>query len=199
MFGSLVGLQKSGNKKMADVGKAAAIAQATIQMYTAATGAYASMSSIPYVGPALGAAAAAAAIAAGLANISSIRSQSAGFMTGGYTGNAAANEVAGVVHGREYVMDAAATSRIGVSNLKALQSGAAGVQRNGAAAGTASNANAQAAAPAAAPIVNTNVSAIIVSSKEQAMASLKSTEGRAFIIETIEQNRSVVAKIMGAA
>jgi len=199
MFGSLVGLQKSGNKKMADVGKASAIAQATIQMYTAATGAYASMSSIPYVGPALGAAAAAAAIAAGLANISSIRSQSAGFMTGGYTGNKAANEVAGVVHGREYVMDAAATSRIGVSNLKALQSGAAGVQRNGASAGTASPANAPAAAPAAAPVVNTSVSAIIVSSKEQAMASLKSTEGRAFIIETIEQNRSVVAKIMGAA
>ena len=33
------------------------------------------------------------------------------------------NEVAGVVHGREFVMDANATSRIGVDNLKALQQG----------------------------------------------------------------------------
>ncbi len=53
-------------------GKAASVASATIQTYEAATGAYASMASIPIVGPALGAAAAGAAIAAGLANVKSI-------------------------------------------------------------------------------------------------------------------------------
>ncbi len=53
-------------------GKAASVASATIQTYQAATGAYASMASIPIVGPALGAAAAGAAIAAGLANVKSI-------------------------------------------------------------------------------------------------------------------------------
>jgi tape measure domain-containing protein len=194
-FGNLAQLQKSGNKKMAAVGKAAAIAQAMISTYQSATSAYAAMALIPYVGPALGAAAAAAAIAAGLANVQQIRSQNAGFKEGGYTGSIGVNEVAGVVHGREYVMDANATARIGVANLQALQAGAAGVQRNGEQAGAASVGNAPAAAPA--PVVNTSFNAVVVQSKEAALAGLKSSEGQAFIIETIEQNGSTVAKIVG--
>ena len=194
-FGNLAALQKSGNKKMAAVGKAAAISQAMISTYQSATSAYAAMASIPYVGPALGAAAAAAAIAAGLANVQQIRSQNAGFKEGGYTGSIGVNEVAGVVHGREYVMDANATARIGVANLQALQAGAAGVQRNGEQAGAASVGNAPAAAPA--PIVTTSFNAVVVQSKEAALAGLKSSEGQAFIIETIEQNGSTVAKIVG--
>lgn len=194
-FGNLAALQKSGNKKMAAVGKAAAIAQAMISTYQSATSAYAAMASIPYVGPALGAAAAAAAIAAGLANVQQIRSQNAGFKEGGYTGSIGVNEVAGVVHGREYVMDANATARIGVANLQALQAGAANVQRNGEQAGAASVGSAPAAAPA--PIVNVPFNAVVVQSKEAALAGLKSAEGQAFIIETIEQNGSTVAKIVG--
>lgn len=194
-FGNLAALQKSGNKKMAAVGKAAAIAQAMISTYQSATSAYAAMASIPYVGPALGAAAAVAAIAAGLANVQQIRSQNAGFKDGGYTGSIGVNEVAGVVHGREYVMDANATARIGVANLQALQAGAANVQRNGEQAGAASVGNAPAAAPA--PIVNVPFNAVVVQSKEAALAGLKSSEGQAFIIETIEQNGSTVAKIVG--
>lgn len=54
--------------------KAAAIANTTVKTYESATGAYAALSSIPYVGPALGAAAAGAAIAAGMANIAAIKS-----------------------------------------------------------------------------------------------------------------------------
>jgi hypothetical protein len=81
-FGSLAELQNSGNKKMAAIGKAAAIAQTTISTYQSATQAYAAMSGIPYVGPALGIAAAAAAVAAGLANIAKIEGV-AGFATGG--------------------------------------------------------------------------------------------------------------------
>tara|TARA_R110001583_G_scaffold166635_8_gene319414 strand:+ start:2651 stop:4603 length:1953 start_codon:yes stop_codon:yes gene_type:complete len=57
-------------------GKAMAITQATIDTYKGATSAYASMSGIPVVGPALGAVAAAAAIAAGLANVKAITSAS---------------------------------------------------------------------------------------------------------------------------
>lgn len=56
------------------IGKAAAVAETTINTYKAATGAYASLASIPYVGPALGAAAAAAAVVAGLANVKKILS-----------------------------------------------------------------------------------------------------------------------------
>lgn len=46
-----------------------------------------------------------------------------GFASGGYTGNGGVNDVAGVVHGKEYVFDAATTSRIGVGNLDAMRSG----------------------------------------------------------------------------
>lgn len=82
-FGNLAQLQKSENSKIAAIGKAAAITQAVINTYQAATAAYSSMAGIPYVGPALGAAAAAAAVAAGMANVAQIRSQPVGFMTGG--------------------------------------------------------------------------------------------------------------------
>ncbi len=47
----------------------------------------------------------------------------AGFESGGYTGNGGTSEVAGVVHGQEYVMNAAAVSRIGVSTLDACKVG----------------------------------------------------------------------------
>ena len=46
-----------------------------------------------------------------------------GFATGGYTGNMGINQVAGVVHGQEYVLNAKATKRIGVSNLERLNRG----------------------------------------------------------------------------
>ena len=62
---ALVSLQSSSNKKMAAVGKAAAITQATIDTYKSAVEAYSAMAGIPVVGPALAVAAAAAAIAAG--------------------------------------------------------------------------------------------------------------------------------------
>lgn len=69
---NLASLQNSSNKKMAEVGKAAAIAQATIDTYKAANAAYSAMAGIPVIGPALGAAAAAAAIVAGLNNVAQI-------------------------------------------------------------------------------------------------------------------------------
>jgi len=62
---------KSGKEKA----KKLAIAQAMINAYTAATGAYASASSIPVVGWILGPVAGAAALAAGLANVSKIKGQ----------------------------------------------------------------------------------------------------------------------------
>jgi hypothetical protein len=52
-----------------------------------------------------------------------------GFSTGGYTGNMGVNDIAGVVHGKEYVLNAAATKRIGVDNLNAMNRGA-GVGNN---------------------------------------------------------------------
>lgn len=137
-FSGLEGLAQSSNKNLARIGKAAAISNAIIDTYKSATGAYAAMSSIPYVGPALGAAAAAAAIAAGMANVQAIRSQ--GYQAGGYTGNMPTTAEAGVVHGQEFVMNANATAAHGVGGLQALQDGSASIVANsqlgGAAAGT---------------------------------------------------------------
>lgn len=66
------------NKAMFAVSKAAAIAQAVINTYQAATGAMSAMSAIPIVGPALGIVAAAAAVAGGLAQVANIRNQQMG-------------------------------------------------------------------------------------------------------------------------
>ena len=65
-------LQNAKTKELAAVGKAAAIATATVDTYKAANAAYSAMAGIPIVGPALGAAAAAAAIATGLMNVGKI-------------------------------------------------------------------------------------------------------------------------------
>jgi hypothetical protein len=45
------------------------------------------------------------------------------FASGGYTGNIPTTAIAGDVHGQEFVMNAAATRRLGVPFLEALQSG----------------------------------------------------------------------------
>jgi len=60
--------------KESAVGKAAAIASATISTYQSATDSYKSLSGIPVVGPALGFAAAGVAIASGIANVKKIAS-----------------------------------------------------------------------------------------------------------------------------
>jgi hypothetical protein len=64
-------------------GKAMAITQATIDTYKGANAAYASMASIPYVGPVLGGIAAAAAIASGIKNVQAIASSGEGGGGGG--------------------------------------------------------------------------------------------------------------------
>lgn len=137
VFTSLTALQGSENKKQAAIGRKAAIAETVINTYKGATAAYSSLASIPYVGPILGAIAAGAAIAAGLANVQKIKSQ--GYQQGGYTGNLPVDEAAGTVHGREYVFDAPATSRIGVANLEALRRGRVPVQSLGRDEGQASS------------------------------------------------------------
>lgn len=45
------------------------------------------------------------------------------FDRGGYTGNAPTTAATGIVHGQEFVFDAATTSRIGVDNLEAIRRG----------------------------------------------------------------------------
>jgi lambda family phage tail tape measure protein len=53
------------------------------------------------------------------------------FASGGYTGNGAANQAAGIVHGGEFVFSKKATSRIGVNNLEAMHNRAKGYADGG--------------------------------------------------------------------
>jgi hypothetical protein len=188
IFGNLATLRNSANKKTAALGKKAAIAQAVINTYEGATAAYKSAANIPYVGWIMAPIAAGAAVAAGMAQVNAIRSQDTGFKAGGFTGNIPQNEVAGAVHGQEFVMNAAATSRVGVSDLQALQKGAASVQRN---ADTAANNTAQMSGNnAAAPVVvpAPNIKMINVSSMEEARNYANSAENEEVILNVLAKN-----------
>lgn len=53
------------------------------------------------------------------------------FASGGFTGHMPADQIAGFVHGREYVFDAETTARIGVGNLDAIRAGVRGYTSGG--------------------------------------------------------------------
>lgn len=123
-FGSMVDMLKSAGdeqsaiyKTMFAAEKAFAIASAAVQIPDAMSKAL----NNPF--PAnIAAMANVAALGAGIiANIKSV--SDVGFATGGYTGNMGRADIAGVVHGQEYVLNASATKRIGVDTLNALNSG----------------------------------------------------------------------------
>lgn len=83
------------------------------------------------------------AAAIGLAAVIAALAFSGGFKEGGYTGGGGVNDVAGVVHGKEYVFDAAATSRIGVPTLEAIRAGRPIPGESGAAAPSSGSATTQ--------------------------------------------------------
>lgn len=116
-FGTLAQLQSSGSKELFEIGKAAAIAQATID---GIAGVQKALGSLPP--PYSFAMAGAVALVAG-ANVARIASTSyGGFKDGGFTGNVGTSEVAGVVHGKEFVLNANATAR-NRPMLEAMNSG----------------------------------------------------------------------------
>lgn len=113
-FGEQSGIYKA----MFAIEKGIAIARSVMAIQTALASATASLpfpANLPVI------AAVAAQGASIISNIKSVSMQ--GFKTGGYTGGYGTSEVAGVVHGQEYVMTAEATKRIGVGNLNAMNSG----------------------------------------------------------------------------
>lgn len=113
-FGNLAALSSSGNARIAAIGRAAAVTQATIDGVLAVQKALAAPPGWPYN--------AAQVISVGVsaaANVAKI----AGFEQGGYTGNTGTKEIAGVVHGKEYVVNADATARNRAA-LEAMNAGA---------------------------------------------------------------------------
>lgn len=116
MFKTMIGEQSGAYKVMFAVEKAAAIARSIMAIQTG----IAQASALPF--PAnLGAMATVAAQTASI--VGNIKSVADGFYTGGYTGNIGTREVAGVVHGQEYVLNAEATKRVGRGTLDALNNG----------------------------------------------------------------------------
>jgi tape measure domain-containing protein len=114
LFDTLSTLSSSGNKRLAAIGKAAAIANATMKAYEAINVALALPFPMNYL----------QAAAVGLQAFANIRAiQSAGFMAGGYTGDMPTNQVAGAVHGKEFVSNAGATRR-NRAMLEAMNAGA---------------------------------------------------------------------------
>ena len=115
-FGQLSTLMKSNSREAFEIGKAASVAQALINAYEAINKAW----TLPYP---FNIAAAAAVGAATFANVRAIAStQMGGYAGGGYTGNGGRGDVAGVVHGREYVVNSNATARHRAT-LEAMNSG----------------------------------------------------------------------------
>lgn len=180
LMDNLVSLQSSNIKELATIGKAAAITQAVINTYEGATKALAQ-------GGFYGAIMAAAVVAQGMAQVAAIRSQGTGYMTGGYTGSGAQGQIAGVVHGQEFVMNAATTNRVGVENLQALQSGAATVQRPGE----------QAASGGGNQTVNAGNNVRIVNVIDPAIVGdfLSSSEGEQVFTNVIQRNSEVIKQI----
>lgn len=117
MWDGLVALSSSGNKKLAAIGKAAAIAQATIDGINAVQKA---LSAFP---PPFNIAAAALVGGLAAANVAKIAGVK-GFRDGGWTGSGGVGQVAGVTHGQEFVVKAgpAAANR---AELEAMNAGRA--------------------------------------------------------------------------
>ena len=115
--GTFAGEQSGIYKALFAASKAFAIADAVIKIQQG----IANAAALPF--PANLAAMGTVAAATGSIVSTISGTQMSGFQSGGYTGNVGTSQVAGVVHGQEYVMNAEATRRIGVGNLERMSSG----------------------------------------------------------------------------
>lgn len=119
---------QSATNKSAQASAAGAMSlNASAMSIAAGINAYASAAAIPVTGFLAAPAASATAIAATAPMAAAVGSLAtsalAGYQQGGYTGGGGVGDIAGVVHGQEFVFDAAATRRIGVDNLESMRSG----------------------------------------------------------------------------
>lgn len=115
-FRSMASLSQSENKKLAAIGKAAAIADATIQGFVAVQKA---LAAFPPPFNFIAAAGVGVVTAANIANIAGV-----GFAQGGYTGPGGVNQPAGTVHKGEVVWSQADIRKAGgVGAVEAMRTG----------------------------------------------------------------------------
>lgn len=124
---SVLGDIKNHFGEQSKIGKAAAIAEATINTYRAAQAAYAAMIGVPVVGPVLAPIAAGVAVAAGLKNVQEIAKTPTTFFHGGDTGNQSFGSrdqygpvSPGMVHNNEFVIPKSFRSDPSVANTESL-------------------------------------------------------------------------------
>lgn len=162
--------------------KAFAVAQALMNIPSTYSKTVEAVSGIPlvgpYIAPAMGAAAAALQVAQA-ASIKSVNMQ--GFKSGGYTGNYGTSEVAGVVHGKEYVLNAEATKRVGINTLNAINNGGTIQAEKQAQA----NAKVQAANPQP---IESNVRVGIFDDRADMMNQMYGREGEKIVMYHLKRN-----------
>lgn len=105
-----------------------------------------------------------------------------GFKSGGYTGNYGTSEVAGVVHGKEYVLNAEATKRVGINTLNAINNGGS-IQAEKQAQANAKVQGGQA------PNVNLNPNFVIVDEREKLGNYLFGPDGKKAFVKFFKQNK----------
>ncbi|MGN7670812.1 tape measure protein [Acinetobacter baumannii] len=120
MFGAILGESSTAYKTLFATQKAFALAQAGMNVWKAASDAFTNAQGT--VWNKLAEAAIATAKSSSFVTLIQAATPQ-GFSSGGYTGNMGRGDVAGVVHGQEYVLNAAATKRVGVDTLNAINSG----------------------------------------------------------------------------
>ena len=120
MFSAMLGESSSAYRALYEAQRSFALAQAGINIWKSASDAYANEPGT--VWQKIGAAAK-ATLDQGTFVAMIQAATPKGFEIGGYTGSGGRKDVAGVVHGQEYVLNAAATKRVGVGTLDAINSG----------------------------------------------------------------------------
>lgn len=167
--------------------KAFAVAQAMLNIPAAYSKAYDAVVGTPYVGPYIAPAVGAAAAALQVVQASQIKSTNiSGFKSGGYTGNYGKSDVAGVVHGQEYVLNAEATKRVGVNTLNAINNGSTIQAEKQAQA----NARVQSANPQ--PIEN-KVQVGIFDDRSDMLDQMRGREGEKIVMYHLRRNGMVKA------
>ncbi|WP_411690566.1 tape measure protein [Acinetobacter towneri] len=186
-FMSLVDENSSAYAAMFAAQKAFAVAQALINIPATYSNTVNAISAIPLIGPYIAPAMGAAAAALQVAQAASIKSTNmSGFKSGGYTGNYGTNQVAGVVHGQEYVLNAEATKRVGVNTLNAINNGSTIQAEKQAQA----NARVQAANPQ--PIEN-KVQVGIFDDRSDMLDQMRGREGEKIVMYHLRRNGMVRA------
>ncbi|WP_313738072.1 hypothetical protein [Acinetobacter sp.] len=181
MFKAMGGEQSKGYQVMYSISRGFAAAQAAISMVTniAKASEIGFPQNIPMIAGAMAQGASIMAMLSGA-------QEPSGFKSGGYTGNYGVNQEAGVVHGQEYVLNAAATRRVGVDTLNAINNGGTIQAEKQAQA----NVKAQSQSP---QIIDNQLRVVMVKDESEAKDMLYGPDGEKAFLYHMKRNKSKFA------